>query len=337
MPISSCRSSSPRPARYSIGSGLKTDAYTSAIASVSAARRSRFVPGVREEEALVLAGERGAEAVLEEARAAHDDRPALEVVEHVGEPAQDVRREEGVLEELDDVRVVEPHPVGVDVLAAVDVLEVVVVDEVEDAVRRDVPAAGQADLAEQSPCTRASARRSARRGRARPPCRRAGRGCAAGRRCAGSSSWKSESRRYSFAMFTNSSWSVRKRRTSAARRPIWVATERSSSSTPPWRKRWSASASSASGVSMRSSAFFRKRRLVLLDPALDAVEDLVLAAGGAPAIRNAASVVSGSAARPARGPRAVVVADLLVARRPRGHGRAQQASRPPRRRSSRGG
>ena len=44
MPISSCRSRSPRSARYSIGSGLKTEAYTSAIASVSAARRSRFVP-----------------------------------------------------------------------------------------------------------------------------------------------------------------------------------------------------------------------------------------------------------------------------------------------------
>ena len=71
-----------------------------------------------------------------------------EVVEHVGQPAQDVRGEEGVLEELDDVGVVEADAVGVRVLAVVDVLEVVVVDEVEDAVRGDVPAARDADVAE---------------------------------------------------------------------------------------------------------------------------------------------------------------------------------------------
>ena len=166
--------------------------------------------------------------------------------------------EERVLEELDDVRVVEPHPVGVHVLAVVDVLEVVVVDEVEDAVRGDVPAAREADLAEHVLVLGRAGHDAARRGRGRPPCRRGGRGCAAGRRCAGRARGSPRPSRYSLAMLTNSSWSVRKRRTSAARRPIWVAVERSLSSTPPWRKRCSASASSASGVSSRSSAFFRK-------------------------------------------------------------------------------
>ena len=101
-------------------------------------------------------------------------------------------------------------------------------------------------------------------------------------------------------MFTNSSWSVRKRRTSAARRPIWVADERSASSTPPWRKRWSASASSASGVSMRSSAFLRN---VDLSSLIQLWMQLRISSSRrcSPAMRKAASVVSGSAARAVRG------------------------------------
>ncbi len=75
-------------------------------------------------------------------------------------------------------------------------------------------------------------------------------------RCA--SSWKSRTSSQSLAVLTNSSSSVRKRLTRAARRPICVATDRSLSSTPPWQKRSRASASSNKGVSSRSRAFFRK-------------------------------------------------------------------------------
>ena len=74
---------------------------------------------VREEEALVLAGERGPDAVLEEARAADDDRPLLEVVEGDGQTLQDLRGEVAVLEDLDDVRVLSPHLVDLEVLAVV--------------------------------------------------------------------------------------------------------------------------------------------------------------------------------------------------------------------------
>ena len=76
------------------------------------------------------------------------------------EPSQDVRGEERVLEELDDVGVVEADPVDVGVLAVVDVLEVVVVDEVEDAVRGDVPARAGCGCRRARPGTRASGPRS---------------------------------------------------------------------------------------------------------------------------------------------------------------------------------
>ena len=148
MPISSCRSSRPRSARYSMGSGLKTEAYTSAIASVSAARRSRFVPVLARNRLLYLPEKAAPSRSSRRLELRTMIGRPVEVVEHVRQPAQDVRGEEGVLEELDDVRVVEADPVGVGVLAVVDVLEVVVVDEVEDAVRGDVPAAGDADVAE---------------------------------------------------------------------------------------------------------------------------------------------------------------------------------------------
>ncbi|MCZ7652348.1 MAG: hypothetical protein M5U13_14745 [Thermoanaerobaculia bacterium] len=104
---------------------------------------------VGEEEALVLAGEGRAEAVLEQRGAAHDDRAPLELVEHRGQPAQHLRREEGALEQLHQVRVLEPHPIGVVVLAVVNLPEVVVLQEVDQPVGGDVPAQGGADAAEQ--------------------------------------------------------------------------------------------------------------------------------------------------------------------------------------------
>ncbi len=104
--------------------------------------------GVGEEETLVLAREGGAQPVFEEARAAYDDRPPFEVVEHGGEAAQHLRREERILEQLHHVRVFEPHPLGIVVLAVEHLAEIVLIEEVEQAVGRDVPAPGDADLAE---------------------------------------------------------------------------------------------------------------------------------------------------------------------------------------------
>ena len=139
------------------------------------------------------------------------------------------------------------------------------------------------------------------------------------------SSWKSERRRYSFAMFTNSSWSVRKRRTSAARRPICVAAERSSSLTPPWRKRWSASASSASGVSIRSSAFLRN---VDLSSLIQLWMQLRISGSPQVAPRDAERGlgrlgVGGPRRRGAAGRLSSPISSSPVGAR--GHGRAQQA------------
>jgi hypothetical protein len=103
---------------------------------------------VREEEALVLAGEGRPRAVLQEARAAHDDGAFLEVVERDGEPLDDLGRELAVLEDLDDVRVLAADLVDLEVLPVDDVLEVVVRDEVDDAVRRDVPGLRDPDVLE---------------------------------------------------------------------------------------------------------------------------------------------------------------------------------------------
>ena len=108
----------------------------------------RLRPPVREEQALVLPGKGGPDAVLEQARAAHDERPVPEVVEREGEALHDLGREVRVLEDLDHVRVLAPHLVDLEVLAVVEVVELVVLDEVEDSVRRDVPGLRDPDLAE---------------------------------------------------------------------------------------------------------------------------------------------------------------------------------------------
>ncbi len=79
------------------------------------------------------------------------------------------------------------------------------------------------------------------------------------------SSWKSETPMKCFATPTKSSWSVRKRRTSAARRSNWIDRESSSSFRAACRNRVSASASSVSDVPWFSSASIRNpERLSLL-------------------------------------------------------------------------
>ncbi len=139
--------------------------------------------GVGEKEALVLARERRAGTVFEQRRAAHDDRPAFEVVQDRRQAAQHLVREEGALEQLHQVRVLESNPFRLEILAVVDVREVVVGDEVENAVRRDVPAARNADVAQQVGRDHSRAGRSWPPGRDPPTCRRGGRDSSPARRC----------------------------------------------------------------------------------------------------------------------------------------------------------
>ena len=95
---------------------------------------------------------------------------------------------------------------------------------------------------------------------------------------------------------------------------------------PPWRKRCSASASSASGVSSRSSAVFRK---VVLSSRIQPWMQLRISSSGRcwPAMRKAASVVPASASRLVFGRGRLSVADVLVGGRALRDGLAQQALR----------
>ena len=104
---------------------------------------------VRQEQALVLAREGGADPVLQQAGAPHDERPPRQVVERPRQPGEDLGREARVLEHLDDVRVLAANLVDLEVLAVVDVLELVVLGEALQAVRGDEPGLGDLDLADQ--------------------------------------------------------------------------------------------------------------------------------------------------------------------------------------------
>ena len=103
---------------------------------------------VRQEEALVLARERGAGAVLQQAGAAHDQRALLQLVERHRQTPGELRREARVLEELDDVRVVLTDLIDRQVLAIVEILQLVGTDELQDPVRADVPGVGGPDPAQ---------------------------------------------------------------------------------------------------------------------------------------------------------------------------------------------
>ncbi len=94
---------------------------------------------VRQEQALVLAREGRPDPVFQQAGAADDERLVADVVEGHGEALQDLLGQLRVLERLDDVRVFLPDLLDLEVLPVVDVLQVVVVEEGEEAVRRDVP------------------------------------------------------------------------------------------------------------------------------------------------------------------------------------------------------
>ncbi len=94
---------------------------------------------VREEQALVLPREGRPDSVLQQAGASDDERLVADVVESDGQALHDLLRQLRVLERLDDVRVFLPDLLDLEILAVVDVLQVVVVEERQQAVRRDVP------------------------------------------------------------------------------------------------------------------------------------------------------------------------------------------------------
>ncbi len=104
---------------------------------------------IGEEQALVLPREGRTGPVLEHGRAAHDEWPIVEVVEHRGQPLGDLRREPRILEQLDDEAIITPHPIDRHVFPIIDLVESVRLDEVQDAVRRDIPCAGKLEVAKQ--------------------------------------------------------------------------------------------------------------------------------------------------------------------------------------------
>ena len=98
-----------------------------------------LAPAVRQEQALVLAREGRPDPVLQQARAADDERLVADVVQRHGEALHDLLGQLRVLERLDNVRILLPDLLDLEVLAVVDVLQVVVVEEGQQPVRRDVP------------------------------------------------------------------------------------------------------------------------------------------------------------------------------------------------------
>ena len=90
---------------------------------------------VGDEQALVLAGEGVADAVLEQARRAHHQWHLAHGVEHLAEPSMDGGREGAALEEPLHERVLVADLFGALVLDVDELVEVVVLDELEDAVR----------------------------------------------------------------------------------------------------------------------------------------------------------------------------------------------------------
>ena len=105
---------------------------------------------VGEEEAAVLAGERTAHAVLEEARRAHDQWRVTQLVENHRHALDDLGREARVLEELDDVGKLLPNLRSLPVLLLQHLVEIVVLDEAHLPFGGDVPASWNLDLADRS-------------------------------------------------------------------------------------------------------------------------------------------------------------------------------------------
>ena len=107
-----------------------------------------LVPLVGQKEALVFSGEGRPQPVLEEARAADDERHVAEVVEGDRQALDDLGREGRVLEDLDEMGVFLADDLDVLVLLLVDVVEVVVGREGDQRVGGDVPRLGLLDQAD---------------------------------------------------------------------------------------------------------------------------------------------------------------------------------------------
>ncbi len=103
---------------------------------------------VRHEKAFVLSRKRGADPVLEQARAAHDQRHLPEVLERERQAVRELGGKRRVPEDLHDVRVLPPDLLDIEVLVVVDVVELIVLDEAEDAVGGEIPGARNADRPE---------------------------------------------------------------------------------------------------------------------------------------------------------------------------------------------
>ena len=143
IPISSWKSRSPRVARYSIGSGPEDRGVDLGDRVHQAAQPLGFAALVRHEQALVLARERRADTVLEQARAAHDEWHVPKALERERQPVRQLGRERRVPEDLHDVRVLPPDLLDLEVLVVVDVVELVVLDEAQDAVGGDGTTCGE--------------------------------------------------------------------------------------------------------------------------------------------------------------------------------------------------
>ncbi len=104
---------------------------------------------IGQKQALVLAGKGAAEAVFEQARAAHDQRAVFKVIQRHRKPLHDFGRETGVLENLHDLRILPPDLVNLLVLVLDQFLEVVVRDKAHDPVGADVPRFRRFHIAQQ--------------------------------------------------------------------------------------------------------------------------------------------------------------------------------------------
>ena len=104
---------------------------------------------VGQEEALVFAREGRAQSVFEQTGAAHDQRPLAEVIERQREAPHEIGGEPRMLEELDDIGVLDADLLEFLVFLLVDILEVVVAQELGQAVGRQIPGLRGADTAQE--------------------------------------------------------------------------------------------------------------------------------------------------------------------------------------------
>ena len=107
-----------------------------------------LVPPVGQKEAFVFSRKRRSQTVFKKARASDDERNVSEVVEGDGQALDDFLGKGGVFEQLDDMGILLADDVDILVFLLGDFLEVVIVLEINDPVRCDVPGFRGFDLAD---------------------------------------------------------------------------------------------------------------------------------------------------------------------------------------------